>query len=116
MSIKARRDVARVKGLRMVDHRILAVLAEWCDAEGRCWPSHHSIALDAGADCSPAAVSKSLKRLEAAGLLSIEPRRRSDGTTTTPIYTVLPHGVPEAAGNLTPPPASPLGGPAAGQA
>ncbi|WP_166647809.1 helix-turn-helix domain-containing protein [Aquamicrobium defluvii] len=56
---------------------VLICLANYADEDGKCWPSQKTIAEET--ELSERSVREWLQKLEDAGLLTREPRRRDDG-------------------------------------
>lgn len=67
---------------------ILLALANYADAEGRCFPGQESIAKKAA--CSDRTVRTVLADLEARGIISREERRRKDGYRTSDDILIVP--------------------------
>ena len=66
------------------DFAVFTSLALHVDAQGRCWPSIDVVA--AIARTSRSAAKRSLARLESAGLIRVQRRRRADGKRQSNVY------------------------------
>lgn len=89
-ALDALRAVRALHGLNLVDAAVLNALILRCDDDGTCFPSRDRIAADARVHVRT--VAAQLKRLAAAGHITIE-ARTIEGRSTTSLYRVLLAGV-----------------------
>lgn len=66
---------------------VLVALADFADAEGRCFPGQDTLAVMTGQD--ERSIRRHMDALEEAGLIRREERRRSDGSRTTDVVYLL---------------------------
>jgi len=66
---------------------VLLKLADQSNDDGICWPSHATIAK--AVECSKPTVIRHLNELVKAGYLSIEKRKRENGSQTSNVYKLL---------------------------
>ena len=77
---------------------VLVVLADAADDQGTCWPRISTVAGKVGV--STRTVQRAVQHLARHKLISVEPRKRSDGSSSSNLYRLrLREGV-----NLSPPP------------
>ena len=72
-----------------ISHRAMTVymyLKDRSDAQGKCWPGIRTIAADL--KLSRSTVKRALNELTAKGYLAKEERHRSNGSSTSNLYTV----------------------------
>jgi DNA-binding transcriptional ArsR family regulator len=100
MSVQAITGALAMTGIGASEKFLLVVLANYADADFSCWPSVKRLCADTG--MGERTVQRSLKALEAAGLVRRDERRRPDGSRTSDRLTL----VFEGGANLTPPPAN----------
>lgn len=97
MSITAREWALR-QALGPVPKFVLVVLADAADDQGTCWPRISTVAEKVGV--STRTVQRAVQHLAKYKLISVEPRKRSDGSSSSNLYRLrLREGV-----NLSPPP------------
>lgn len=97
MSITAREWALR-QALAPVHKFVLVVLADAADDQGVCWPRISTVAEKVGV--STRTVQRAVQHLARHKLVSVEPRLRSDGSSSSNRYRLkLKEGV-----NLSPPP------------
>lgn len=65
---------------------LFAVLAQYADEDGACWPSHQTLAKATGA--SRATVIRAIKKLQAIGLVQVEQRSTGEGAKTSNLYRI----------------------------
>lgn len=87
MSVQAITWALGVRVKSATHKAVLLVVANYADEDGRCWPSHATIAKQS--ECSVSTVQRALRDLEKAGLLRRDERRRRDGTFTSDILQLL---------------------------
>lgn len=98
MSIRAS-NWAWGQGLPPSQKVLLLALADQADDDGICWPSMKTLAKKICAD--PRTAQRNMRELEAAKLVSVEPRHRPDGDSTSNIYRLAL--TPSPPGKLPPP-------------
>ena len=98
MSVQAITGALAMTGIGASEKFLLVVLANYADADFSCWPSVKRLCADTG--MGERTVQRSLKALEAAGLVKRDERRRPDGSRTSDRLTLVFDG----GANLTPPP------------
>ena len=86
MSVQAITAAFAIQGVSPSEKLTLLALANYADQDGRCWPSQVTLTHDTG--LSERTVWAAMQRLEAAGLISRERRRRSDGYRTSDLVTL----------------------------
>ena len=97
MSITAREWALRQE-LAPVHKFVLVVLADAADDQGLCWPRVSTVAEKVGV--STRTVQRAVQHLAKRKLITVEPRLRSDGSSSSNLYRLrLREGV-----NLSPPP------------
>ena len=97
MSITAREWALR-QALAPVHKFVLVVLADAADDQGICWPRVSTVAEKVGV--STRTVQRAVQHLAKHKLIAVEPRKRSDGSSSSNLYRLrLREGV-----NLSPPP------------
>lgn len=102
MSIEA---MAWAKKVRVGDQSarlVLFVLADYADADGLTYPSFATLAHDCEVDRKT--VIRAIKRLSDKGFLSIEPRKRGNGSASSNLYRLslaAPQCAPSPAGRST---------------
>lgn len=72
-----------------MERLVLVYLARCADSKHQCWPSTYTVA--EVCDISRTSVYRAINRLEALNLMCVEPRKRPDGSHSSPVYT-LHHG------------------------
>ncbi|GAA1549815.1 hypothetical protein GCM10009804_03000 [Kribbella hippodromi] len=70
--------------LTAIELAVYVALSWNANPEGKCWPSHKSLARSAG--CSESSVKTALKNLRAKGLVSWENRTSPEGDPTSNVY------------------------------
>jgi Helix-turn-helix domain len=85
--LRAVRDLPRLPGLGATEKHVLGAIVLRCNDAGECWPSHTTIARDCW--LTDRTVRESLRRLEAARLVTVR-RRRVEGSaeSDTNVYRV----------------------------
>ncbi|MDE0250953.1 MAG: helix-turn-helix domain-containing protein [Gammaproteobacteria bacterium] len=97
MSTTAREWALR-QALAPVHKFVLVVLADAADDQGICWPRISTVAEKVGV--STRTVQRAVQHLTQKELVTVEPRKRSDGSSSSNLYRLrLREGV-----NLSPPP------------
>lgn len=86
MSVQAISAALKLRGLGPSDKLLLLALANYADAELRCWPSHSTLAEDTG--LSQRTILTAFKRLEAAGIITRTLRHRPDGSRNTDVISL----------------------------
>lgn len=86
MSVQALSSAFAARGLTPSEKLVLLALANYADANQRCFPSHATIATDTG--LSDRTILTVLKSLEDAGLLTRQQRRRDDGSRSSDLITL----------------------------
>ena len=113
MSVQAISAAFAVQGVTPSEKLVLLALANYADAEGRCWPSQSRLARDTG--LTDRQIRRVFVSLMTAGLMSKQERRRPDGYRASDVITltispdtmsgsVEPHRTfqPDLTGHLSP--------------
>ncbi len=104
MSIIAREWALR-QDLAPVHKLVLVVLGDGADDQGRCWPRISTVAKKVGV--SPRTVQRVLHYLATRKMITIEPRKRGDGSSSSNLYQLKLKGgdnLSSLPDKLTPPP------------
>ncbi|MFZ2252669.1 MAG: helix-turn-helix domain-containing protein [Minisyncoccia bacterium] len=99
MSVQAITAAFAVQGVSPSEKLTLLALANYADQDGRCWPSQVTLTRDTG--LSERTIWAAMQRLEAAGMISRERRRRSDGYRTSDLVTIFLPATDAVKPNLT---------------
>lgn len=86
MSVQAMSWAFSVRGISPSEKLVLLSLANYANAEARCWPKQETIALET--ELSSRTVWAALKRLSDVGIIVREARKRSDGTRMSDVFTL----------------------------
>jgi hypothetical protein len=86
MSVQAITAAFAVQGVSPSEKLVLLALANFADAEGRCWPSQARLALDTG--LTDRQIRRVFVSLIDAGLMTKEHRRRRDGYRASDLITL----------------------------
>ena len=115
MSITAREWALR-QALAPVHKFVLVVLADAADDQGVCWPRISTVAEKVGV--STRTVQRAVQHLVKHRLVTVEPRLRSDGSSSSNLYRLKlregvnlsspPDRMSSSPDNLTPPPVTPV--------
>ena len=108
MSIIAR-EWALCQDLAPVHKLVLVVLGDAADDQGRCWPRISTVAKKVGV--STRTIQRSVQYLVQHKLVTVEPRQRSDGSSSSNLYRLKLKGgdnLSSLPDKLTPPPDTPV--------
>jgi hypothetical protein len=86
VSVQALSCAFALRGIGASEKLVLLALANYADANMRCWPSQDRLAEDT--ELSARTVWSALKSLEEKRILSRQQRTRADGTRTTDVFTL----------------------------
>ena len=86
MSVQALSSAFAIRGLTPSEKLVLLALANYADANLRCYPSHNTLSADTG--LSERTILTVLKSLEEKQVLSREARRRGDGSRASDLITL----------------------------
>ena len=86
MSVQAISAAFAVQGVTPSEKLVLLALANYADAEARCWPSQARLARDTG--LTDRQIRRVFVSLMAAGLMTKQERRRPDGYRASDVITL----------------------------
>lgn len=86
MSVQAISAAFAVQGVSPSEKLVLLALANYADAEGKCWPSQARLALDTG--LTDRQIRRVFVSLIEAGLMTKKERRRPDGYRASDVITL----------------------------
>ena len=90
MSVQAITSALAMTGISSNEKYLLIVLANYADAEFRCWPSIKRLCDDTG--MSERTVQRCFKALVEAGIIRRSERKRQDGSRTSDLLTLVFEG------------------------